>query len=116
MQRVVAQGDTRPMADNRESMEDLQRILDAREPLYRKADVVIDTSKAISGTEHRIAGREACNRRSYTSEVSSILSAFLRSLHYNAYYVTLGSCKPELRRLAACAARSSEESFTACSK
>src|SRR5271165_187337 len=44
MQRVVAQGDMRPMADNRESMEDLQRILDAREPLYRKADVVIDTS------------------------------------------------------------------------
>ena len=46
MQRVVAQGDTRPMADNRESMEDLQRILDAREPLYRKADLVIDSSAA----------------------------------------------------------------------
>jgi XRE family transcriptional regulator, aerobic/anaerobic benzoate catabolism transcriptional regulator len=44
MQRVVAQGDTRPMSDNRESMQDLQRILDAREPLYRKADSVIDTS------------------------------------------------------------------------
>ena len=44
MHRVVAQGDMRPMADNRESMEDLQRILDAREPLYRKADLVIDTS------------------------------------------------------------------------
>ncbi len=44
MQRVVAQGDTRPMADNRESMDDLKRILDAREPLYRKADAVIDTS------------------------------------------------------------------------
>ena len=50
MQRVVAQGDMRPMADNRESMEDLQRILDAREPLYRKADVVIDTSAAGSGS------------------------------------------------------------------
>ncbi len=46
MQRVVAQGDMRPMADNRESMEDLQRILDAREPFYRKADVVIDTTTA----------------------------------------------------------------------
>ena len=44
MQRVMAQGDTRPMADNRESMEDLQRILEAREPLYRKADLAIDTS------------------------------------------------------------------------
>jgi XRE family transcriptional regulator, aerobic/anaerobic benzoate catabolism transcriptional regulator len=44
MQRVMAQGDMRPMADNRESMEDLQRILAVREPLYSKADVAIDTS------------------------------------------------------------------------
>jgi XRE family aerobic/anaerobic benzoate catabolism transcriptional regulator len=44
MQRVVAQGDMRPMADNRESMEDLRRILAVREPLYGKADVTIDTS------------------------------------------------------------------------
>jgi XRE family aerobic/anaerobic benzoate catabolism transcriptional regulator len=45
MQRVIAQGDMRPMADNRESMADLQRILTVREPLYRKADLSIDTSK-----------------------------------------------------------------------
>lgn len=45
MQRVLAQGDVRPMADNREAMEDLRRILDAREPLYRKADAVVDTSE-----------------------------------------------------------------------
>ena len=44
MQRVIAQGDMRPMADNRESMSDLRRILEVREPLYRKADVTIDTS------------------------------------------------------------------------
>jgi XRE family aerobic/anaerobic benzoate catabolism transcriptional regulator len=44
MQRVMAQGDMRPMADNRESMEDLQHILAVREPLYSKADVTIDTS------------------------------------------------------------------------
>jgi XRE family transcriptional regulator, aerobic/anaerobic benzoate catabolism transcriptional regulator len=44
MQRVIAQGDMRPMADNRESMSDLRRILDVREPLYRKADASIDTS------------------------------------------------------------------------
>ncbi len=44
MQRVIAQGDMRPMADNREAMSDLRRILDVREPLYRKADTVIDTS------------------------------------------------------------------------
>ena len=44
MQRVIAQGDMRPMADNRESMSDLRRILDVREPLYRKADATIGTS------------------------------------------------------------------------
>ena len=33
MQRVIAQGDMRPMADNRESMSDLKRILEVREPL-----------------------------------------------------------------------------------
>jgi XRE family aerobic/anaerobic benzoate catabolism transcriptional regulator len=44
MQRVIAQGDMRPMADNRESMSDLKRILEVREPLYRKADLTIETS------------------------------------------------------------------------
>jgi XRE family aerobic/anaerobic benzoate catabolism transcriptional regulator len=44
MQRVTAQGDMRPMAENREAMEDLQRILAVREPLYGKADVAVDTS------------------------------------------------------------------------
>lgn len=44
MARVVAQGDLRPMQGNAEAMGDLNRILDAREPLYRKADTTIDTS------------------------------------------------------------------------
>jgi len=44
MARVIAQGDTRPMADNPEAMEDLRRILHGRERLYRQADVVIDTA------------------------------------------------------------------------
>jgi XRE family transcriptional regulator, aerobic/anaerobic benzoate catabolism transcriptional regulator len=44
MQRVVAQGDMRPMAGNRESMADLQRILAGREALYRRADADVDTS------------------------------------------------------------------------
>lgn len=44
MQRVIAQRDMRPMADNREAMADLERILLAREPLYRKADETIDTN------------------------------------------------------------------------
>jgi XRE family transcriptional regulator, aerobic/anaerobic benzoate catabolism transcriptional regulator len=44
MERVVAQGDMRPMSGNRESMADLQRILTGREPLYRRADAEVDTS------------------------------------------------------------------------
>jgi XRE family aerobic/anaerobic benzoate catabolism transcriptional regulator len=44
MARVVAQGDLRPMQGNAEAMEDLTRILEARAPLYRKADTTIDTS------------------------------------------------------------------------
>jgi XRE family aerobic/anaerobic benzoate catabolism transcriptional regulator len=44
MERVVAQGDLRPMADNREAMSDLERILAGREALYGKADVDVDTA------------------------------------------------------------------------
>jgi XRE family aerobic/anaerobic benzoate catabolism transcriptional regulator len=45
MSRVVEQGDLRPMADNREAMADLRRILTVRGPLYEKADAVVDTSR-----------------------------------------------------------------------
>lgn len=44
MQRVIAQGDLRPMADNPEAMSELKQILNEREPLYRKADQIVDTS------------------------------------------------------------------------
>lgn len=44
MERVVAQGDMRPMANNREAMADLQQILKVRDGLYRRADAQIDTS------------------------------------------------------------------------
>ncbi len=44
MARVVAQGDLRPMQGRAEAMNDLRRILGAREPLYEKADVTLDTS------------------------------------------------------------------------
>lgn len=44
MSRVVAQGDTRPMAANPEAMDDLRRILDGRSAFYSKADHVLDTS------------------------------------------------------------------------
>ena len=44
MQRVIAQGDMRPMAHNRDAMSDLKRILAEREVLYSKADIQIDTA------------------------------------------------------------------------
>jgi len=42
--RVVAQGDTRPMADNDRTFHNLCAILAEREPLYGQADVVVDTA------------------------------------------------------------------------
>jgi len=44
MKRVIAQGDLRPMAGNAEAMEDLKRILAAREADYARADLTFDTS------------------------------------------------------------------------
>lgn len=46
MNRVIAQGDLRPMAatGTTEAMEDLKRILAGRAAFYGKADVVIDTT------------------------------------------------------------------------
>jgi XRE family aerobic/anaerobic benzoate catabolism transcriptional regulator len=46
MSRVMAQGDFRPMAANDQAMKDLRGILEAREPLYRKADSLLDSSGA----------------------------------------------------------------------
>jgi len=44
MARVIAQGDTRPMAGNLEAMDDLRRILDGRAVLYAQADATVDTA------------------------------------------------------------------------
>lgn len=44
MERVRAQGDTRPMADNPEAMDQLKSILASREALYEKAQAKLDTS------------------------------------------------------------------------
>jgi XRE family aerobic/anaerobic benzoate catabolism transcriptional regulator len=44
MARVIAQGDLRAIAGGNQAMHDLRRILEAREPLYRKADMYLDTS------------------------------------------------------------------------
>ena len=42
--RVVAQGDQRPMAENPHAFEELRALLAARQKLYARADRTIDTS------------------------------------------------------------------------
>ena len=44
MSRVMAQGDFRPMAENREAMADLVAILEARSADYSQAEAELDTS------------------------------------------------------------------------
>ncbi len=44
MNRVIAQGDLRPMTGNRTAMNDLKAILAAREGDYARADIALDTS------------------------------------------------------------------------
>jgi XRE family transcriptional regulator, aerobic/anaerobic benzoate catabolism transcriptional regulator len=44
MARVIAQGDLRAIAGGNQALRDLCQILEAREPLYRKADMYLDTS------------------------------------------------------------------------
>lgn len=44
MSRVIAQGDYRPMAGSRQAMQDLERILEERTPLYSQADITLNTS------------------------------------------------------------------------
>ena len=44
MARVIAQGDFRAMENNDEAMEDLRRILEARQSFYERADGTVDTS------------------------------------------------------------------------
>ncbi|PYQ15773.1 MAG: transcriptional regulator [Acidobacteria bacterium] len=49
--RVVQQGDRRPMADHPEAMAELRRLLAARQRLYAEADRTVDTSRLrIQGT------------------------------------------------------------------
>jgi XRE family aerobic/anaerobic benzoate catabolism transcriptional regulator len=61
MARVIAQGDTRPMAGNDQAMEDLRRILEGRAALYGQADVTLDTSrqsaeKSLAALRKAVAG------------------------------------------------------------
>jgi XRE family aerobic/anaerobic benzoate catabolism transcriptional regulator len=57
MQRVMAQGDFRPMASNRTAMEDLKAILQARSGEYARADARLNTSaQDFDRTVDRLAG------------------------------------------------------------
>ena len=44
MERVIAQGDLRPMLNRDDAMSDLRLILSERDPFYAKAHVTIDSS------------------------------------------------------------------------
>jgi XRE family aerobic/anaerobic benzoate catabolism transcriptional regulator len=55
MQRVIAQGDLRPMHGREEAMADLRRILAERNELYGLADAVIDTSnKTVDASQEEL--------------------------------------------------------------
>ncbi len=55
MQRVIAQGDLRPMQGREEAMADLRRILAERNELYGLADAVIDTSnKSVDASQEEL--------------------------------------------------------------
>ena len=55
--RVVQQGDRRPMADNPQAMAELRRLLAAREPLYAQARHRVDTSRL--GVEQAVIAIES---------------------------------------------------------
>ncbi len=69
MARVLAQGDRRPMAGSSDAMAQLKSLIAAREPLYRQAEAVVDTTtatvpevaarvvRAVEKTRRKTAGR-----------------------------------------------------------
>jgi XRE family aerobic/anaerobic benzoate catabolism transcriptional regulator len=57
MKRVIAQGDTRPMRQSKEAMEDLKGILAGRAAFYSKAEYELDTSaQALDATFSALRG------------------------------------------------------------
>jgi XRE family aerobic/anaerobic benzoate catabolism transcriptional regulator len=63
MQRVVAQGDVRPMKNRQDAMAELRALLRARTPLYAQADHVVDTSLlGLEGSVDALAGRLTTSR------------------------------------------------------
>lgn len=64
--RVFAQGDTRPMAGRDDAMAELRSLVARREPLYRLADRIVETSgvpvetivSSLADIEHRTSRRD----------------------------------------------------------
>jgi XRE family aerobic/anaerobic benzoate catabolism transcriptional regulator len=56
--RVVRQGDRRPMADHPQAMADLRALLARREPLYARADRTVDTSSMNAAAVAEAVDRE----------------------------------------------------------
>ena len=67
MQRVIAQGDMRPMASSKEAMEDLKQILKGRAAFYSKADVTINTSAQDEGATFELLSTQVKSRLLITS-------------------------------------------------
>jgi XRE family aerobic/anaerobic benzoate catabolism transcriptional regulator len=64
MQRVIEQGDLRPMSGNHEAMDDLKRILAGRAAFYGKADLVFNTSgKSLGDSFEQLQWALAAKRR-----------------------------------------------------
>ena len=53
MERVIKQGDLRPMASNPKAMDDLNNILKERKNLYSQADVILNTKDKNPGTSYK---------------------------------------------------------------
>ena len=54
--RVLRQGDRRPIVDHPEAMAELRRLLAAREPLYARAEHTVDTSRlGVESTVYAVA-------------------------------------------------------------
>ena len=53
MERVIKQGDLRPMASNPKAMDDLNNILKERKNLYSQADVILNTKDKDPDTSYK---------------------------------------------------------------
>ena len=53
MERVIKQGDLRPMASNPKAMDDLNNILKERKNLYSQADVILNTKDKNPATSYK---------------------------------------------------------------